>query len=179
MGRYRSSNVEVHIGLRLISPEGKPALVSATFHYAGTDPYAVHVVFHLRRTLTPDYPSLDSNGDTSDALPLVPSSCASDSCGADGDIFWTFSRELLADGLKAASGYGDVRIWPWNARGRRSVALALSSPDGYALFEAPRAVVERFLNRCYGCVPAGLEEHYIDIDSSLANLLGAPDADAR
>ncbi len=178
MGSYRSSDVEVHIGLRLISPDGKPVSVSATLHYSGSDPYAVHVVFHLRPNQAPAHVGPGENDDTSVASPSVPS-CTAESSDAGGDISWTFSRELLADGLNAPSGHGDVRIWPWYAHGRRSVALALCSPDGYALFEAPRTVVERFLNRCYGCVSAGLEEHYIDIDASLANLLRAPDADAR
>ncbi len=177
MGSYRPSNVEVHIGLRLISPEGRPTPVSATLHYAGSDPYAVHVVFHLRRKLEPARTGF-GNSEATAASPPMPGG-TNHSSEVDGEISWTFSRELLGDGLNAPAGYGDVRIWPWNGRGRRSVALALSSPDGYALFEAPRSVVEQFLNRCYGCVPAGVEEHYIDIDSSLANLLGAPDADAR
>ncbi|MGH3546251.1 MAG: SsgA family sporulation/cell division regulator [Mycobacteriales bacterium] len=176
MGSSRSSNVEVPIGLCLISPKGKPAPVSATLRYAGTDPYAVYVVFHLRRGQAATHASV--SGTTCTEAPPVPSS-GSHSADFAGDISWTFSRELLADGLDAPSGYGDVRIWPWNSSGRQSVALALSSPDGYALFEAPRSVVKRFLDRCYGCVPAGVEEHYIDIDTSLANLLGAPDADAR
>lgn len=178
MGSYGSSNIETHIGLRLISPDGVPAPVSATLHYAGADPYAVHVVFHLRRTLAEINTTSVTSGQGSSGS-VSAASVTTEPADVNGDISWTFSRELLADGLKHPAGYGDVRIWPWNSSGGRSVALALSSPDGYALFEAPRSVMETFLDRCYGCVPAGLEEQYVDIDSSLADLLGAPDADAR
>src|ERR1051326_4391410 len=62
-------------------------------------------------------------------------------------VSWSFARELLVTGLDEPAGIGDVRVWPWNTPRGEFVALALSSPDGNALFEVPRSVLVRFLRR--------------------------------
>src|SRR5690606_28226890 len=54
-------------------------------------------------------------------------------------VHWTFARELLVEGVFRPCGYGDVRVWPSKADGRSLVLMALSSPDGDALLEAPAA----------------------------------------
>ena len=92
--------------------------------------------------------------------------------GSDSDqVAWSFSRELLAKGLEEPTGIGDVRVWPWTTPRGESIALALSSPDGNALFEINRAVVQRFLRRAYGLVPRGRESAHVDLDSTLTKLL--------
>jgi hypothetical protein len=92
--------------------------------------------------------------------------------GTDADqVAWSFSRELLAKGLEEPTGIGDVRVWPWTTPRGESVALALSSPDGNALFEINRGVVQRFLRRAYSLVPRGRESGYVDMDSTLTKLL--------
>ena len=76
----------------------------------------------------------------------------------DGEaVHWSFARELLAAGLAEPTGVGDVRIWPWTTLAGDSVALALSSPDGQAVLEAPREPMARFLDAAYAAVPAGSE----------------------
>ena len=75
-------------------------------------------------------------------------------------VTWTFSRELLARGLDAPAGVGDVRVWPWATPRGDFVALALSSPDGNALFELPRETVVRFLQRSYHLVSRKQEAAY-------------------
>jgi Streptomyces sporulation and cell division protein, SsgA len=84
----------------------------------------------------------------------------------DGEaIGWSFARELLAAGLEEPSGMGDVRIWPWTTPDGESVALALSSPDGQAVFEAPRTPLVQFLHASYATVPPGREgERLVDPD---------------
>src|SRR5262245_27236123 len=57
-------------------------------------------------------------------------------------VSWSFARELLVTGLDEPAGIGDVRVWPWATPRGDFVALALSSPDGNALFEVPRSVLE-------------------------------------
>lgn len=93
----------------------------------------------------------------------------------DGDggesISWSFARELLATGLTEPSGIGDVRVWPWSTPRGEAIALALSSPDGNALFEVPRNVLTRFLRRTYGVVPRGREADHLDVDAALTRLL--------
>ena len=59
-------------------------------------------------------------------------------------VSWSFARELLVTGLDEPAGIGDVRVWPWATPRGDFVALALSSPDGNALFEVPRSVLVRF-----------------------------------
>src|SRR5882672_6139515 len=69
------------------------------------------------------------------------------------------------------AGIGDVRVWPWNTPRGEFVALALSSPDGNALFEVPRSVLVRFLRRTYVVVPRGRETEYLDLDAAVSRLL--------
>ena len=84
----------------------------------------------------------------------------------DGEpVHWSFARDLLAAGLAAPTGVGDVRIWPWTTLAGDSVALALSSPDGQAVLEAPREPLARFLDAAYAAVPTGTEtKHLGDLD---------------
>lgn len=80
-------------------------------------------------------------------------------------VSWSFARELLAAGLEGPSGLGDVRIWPWHTSHGDSVAMALTSPDGQALLEAPRATLAAFLQDTYDAVPAGRESERLDLDA--------------
>ncbi|HZN19339.1 MAG TPA: SsgA family sporulation/cell division regulator [Micromonosporaceae bacterium] len=86
-------------------------------------------------------------------------------------VSWSFARELMATGLVEPAGLGDVRLWPCTSPGRSLVALALSSPDGRALFEVPRSVLVRFLARSYALVPLGHEAEHLDIDGAVHRLL--------
>lgn len=91
--------------------------------------------------------------------------------GAGEAIGWAFARELLVTGLDEPAGIGDVRVWPGVPPREDYVALALSSPDGNALFEIPRGVLIRFLRRTYSVVPRGQEAAHLDVDGLLARLL--------
>ena len=84
---------------------------------------------------------------------------------------WSFARELLVTGLDEPAGIGDVRVWPWATPRGDFVALALSSPDGNALFEVPRSVLVRFLRRTYVVVARGRETDHLDVDAALVRLL--------
>jgi hypothetical protein len=86
-------------------------------------------------------------------------------------VSWSFARELLFSGLDEPAGLGDVRAWPWNGPRGDFVALALSSPDGNALFEVPRGVLVRFLRRTYSVVPRGHETGHLDLDNAVNRLL--------
>lgn len=85
-------------------------------------------------------------------------------------VNWTFARDLLVTGIDEAAGIGDVRVWPWTTPRGDVVALALSSPDGNALFEVPRGVLVRFLRRTFAVVARGRESQYLDIDGALLRL---------
>ena len=88
-------------------------------------------------------------------------------------VSWTFARQLLADGLHAITGGGDVQVWPSAATQVPVVCLSLSSPSGKALFEVPRSGLADFLTRTYDVIPNGAEADYVDVDVELALLLWA------
>ncbi|MFI8227280.1 SsgA family sporulation/cell division regulator [Streptomyces sp. NPDC085900] len=86
-------------------------------------------------------------------------------------VDWTFSRELLVEGVFRPCGQGDVRVWPTKTEGRSVVLMALSSPDGDALLEAPAAQVSAWLERTLRVVPPGTEGEQLGIDDALDQLL--------
>ncbi|MGZ3115760.1 SsgA family sporulation/cell division regulator [Streptomyces sp. H62] len=86
-------------------------------------------------------------------------------------VHWTFARDLLVEGVFRPCGQGDVRVWPSKADGRSVVLMALSSPDGDALLEAPTAQVSAWLERTLLTVPPGTEGGRLGIDDGLAELL--------
>src|SRR4051812_23387611 len=91
--------------------------------------------------------------------------------GAAEPVRWTFARQLLTDGVERSVGEGDVRVWPSHADGAAVVYIALSSPSGRALFEAPLGDVVEFLSRSYAAVPTGSESDFVDVESELALIL--------
>ncbi|MDV9193042.1 SsgA family sporulation/cell division regulator [Streptomyces sp. SR27] len=91
--------------------------------------------------------------------------------GTEHPVNWTFARELLVEGVFRACGHGDVRIWPTKVDGRSVILMALSSPDGDALLEAPSAQVSAWLERTLRAVPPGTESERLGIDDGLAELL--------
>ena len=89
----------------------------------------------------------------------------------DGIVEWMFARQLLTDGIAAAVGEGDVRVWPALHGTERVVNLAMASPSGSALFEIDRDALVEFLQQTYLAVPTGAEEEVVDIDAEIAILL--------
>lgn len=89
----------------------------------------------------------------------------------DGLIEWMFARQLLTEGVSAAVGEGDVRVWPAMSDGERVINLAMASPSGSALFEIDRDELVEFLQQTYLAVPTGTEEDVVDLDAELALLL--------
>jgi hypothetical protein len=91
--------------------------------------------------------------------------------GQDSPVTWVFARELLVEGVFRACGQGDVRIWPTRLDGCNVICLALSSPAGDALLEAPAGTVAAWLERTLRLVPPGHEDTGLDVDGALAALL--------
>ncbi|MFF9377720.1 SsgA family sporulation/cell division regulator [Streptomyces griseoluteus] len=90
---------------------------------------------------------------------------------SDSPVDWTFARELLVEGVFRPCGHGDVRVWPTKVNGRSVVLMALSSPDGDALLEAPTPQVSAWLERTLRAVPPGAEAAQLGIDDALDQLL--------
>ena len=91
--------------------------------------------------------------------------------GAEETVEWVFARDLLAEGLHRPTGTGDVRVWPSRSHGQGVVCIALSSPEGEALLEAPARALESFLKRTDAAVPPGTEHRHFDLDQELSHIL--------
>ncbi|RJQ79360.1 SsgA family sporulation/cell division regulator [Amycolatopsis panacis] len=85
-----------------------------------------------------------------------------------GVVRWLFGRDLLADGLLAPAGDGDVRVRP--AADESQVLVELNAPDGSAVLEAEAAELADFLDRTYDEVPFGDEALWFDFDRELSKL---------
>ncbi|MFI7240451.1 SsgA family sporulation/cell division regulator [Streptomyces qinglanensis] len=90
---------------------------------------------------------------------------------SDTPVRWTFARELLVEGVAQPCGDGDVRVWPTSVADRDVLCLALSSPNGDALLEAPSQVVADWLERVLRAVPPGSESEALGLDEQLTGLL--------
>jgi hypothetical protein len=124
-------------------------------------------VFELLAPRTPAVPvQVELRYDTRDPYALV----AAFRTGRSGWIDWVFARDLLADGLLAEVGDGDVRIRP-GVDDPAIVTLALSSPSGEAVFEAAADELADFLDRTYDVVLPGNEHLWVDVDDALAELI--------
>jgi hypothetical protein len=87
-------------------------------------------------------------------------------------IRWVFARELLADGLFAPVGDGDVHVWPClDSSGRAVVLIELISPHGEALLQARSRDVSDFLQHTFELVPRGTEDMQLDLDQTVLRLL--------
>jgi hypothetical protein len=137
-------SVEVTTNFRLVSPDAMPDPVRASLRYDESDPFAVRLTFLAE---------------------------CDQQCDAHEDIIWYFARELLAIGLDDYAGLGDVRVWPWTTPRGDFVALALTSPDGNALFEVSRSAVIRFLKSTYLIVPREREIDHLDVNNAITRLL--------
>ncbi|WP_051165852.1 SsgA family sporulation/cell division regulator [Amycolatopsis orientalis] len=85
-----------------------------------------------------------------------------------GVVRWLFGRDLLADGLLAPAGDGDVQVRP--AADDSRVLVELNAPDGSAVLEAAANEIADFLDRTYDEVPVGSEDRCFDFDEELAKL---------
>jgi Streptomyces sporulation and cell division protein, SsgA len=95
-------------------------------------------------------------------------------------IRWVFARDLLAEGMFAPVGEGDVHVWPClDAAGRAVVILELTSPHGEALLQAASADVSDFLLRTFELVPRGAEDMGLDLEHTVLRLLGGQPGGAQ
>ena len=137
------ATVRAELDLRLVVPGGPSLPVLADLRYAADDPWAVRVAFQVGQGR--------SDG--------------------EGVIEWMFARQLLTEGIAAAVGEGDVRVWPAVSGRERVINLAMASPSGSALFEIDRDALVEFLQQTYLAVPTGTEDAVVDLDAELALLL--------
>ena len=92
----------------------------------------------------------------------------------DGDLVWTFGRDLLMRGVAGPAGDGDVHVSPaLSLTGRAMVSIELSSPDGHLVLLASTADVQDFLSRSAAVVAPGTESDFFDVDLLINQVLTA------
>jgi hypothetical protein len=99
--------------------------------------------------------------------------------GQGSPVDWVFARDLLADGLLAPAGTGDVRVKPLlsGARDDERVEVELASPSGHAVFTTQARPLAEFLDRTFELVPATSEYSWLDFDAALDQLLAPNTSD--
>jgi hypothetical protein len=133
-----STVIEQAVQARLVASAPQMEFVPATLRYDRQDPFAVQMAFPPPATLE------------------------------GREVSWAFSRELLAAGIDAPAGVGDVRVRPY---GYDRTVLELHAPEGIARMHIRTDELRRFLKRAQGLVPSGREHLYLDLDHHLAELL--------
>ena len=92
----------------------------------------------------------------------------------DGNLVWTFGRDLLARGIDSPVGEGDVHVAPAiGISGRAMVSIELSSPDGHLVLLARAGDINDFLSRSLAVVPQGNESDYFDVDMLINQVLAS------
>ncbi|MEU5365388.1 SsgA family sporulation/cell division regulator [Streptomyces sp. NPDC005925] len=130
--------IEQLVEARLVADAPRMPSIPATLHYDRRDPFAVRMTFPAPATLE------------------------------DVEVCWTFARDLLAAGLCAPDGYGDVRVRPY---GPDRTMLEFHAPEGTAVVHVCSDDVRRFLTATGALVPAGQEHRHLDLDQDLAELM--------
>lgn len=80
------------------------------------------------------------------------------------------ARDLLAWGLTSPATFGGIQVWP-GREDRWAVCIGLTTPAGYAQFDARATMVAHFLDMTFLLVPQGAEPPRTDIDNVIAALL--------
>ena len=92
----------------------------------------------------------------------------------EGDLVWTFGRELLIQGLTMPTGEGDVHVAPAVGHdGHAALSIEVSSPDGHLALEARADAVSEFLTRSLAVVAEGDESSYLELDHVITELLAS------
>jgi hypothetical protein len=89
-------------------------------------------------------------------------------------VVWTFARDLLAAGVNAPSGEGDITIEPDTSHGllheERVLRITLATDCLATMIASTDRVIE-FLVETYAVVPTGAELDRVDFDAEIAALL--------
>ncbi|MFI0540507.1 SsgA family sporulation/cell division regulator [Streptomyces sp. RP5T] len=126
-------------GARLITATGQEIAIPATLRYTSGDPLAVHIDF-------PPHVTVDGEATT-----------------------WTYARVLLAEGLRAPSGIGTVRVRP---AGPAHTRVEFHAAQGVAVLRFTTADLTRFLARTYTVVAPDEETVGAELDHGLVALFG-------
>jgi hypothetical protein len=134
-------------------------------------------MLHLPRTITTPLAltvttgaaeaELDAELRYDPADPFAVSLAIGTDCGEP--VIWTFARDLLAAGITAPSGEGDITIEP--DTGEERVLHITLATDCMATMIASSDRVVEFLVETFALVPTGAELDRVDLDAEIAALL--------
>lgn len=134
-------------------------------------------MLHLPRTITTPLAltvttgaaeaELDAELRYDPADPFAVSLAIGTDCGEP--VVWTFARDLLAAGITAPSGEGDITIEP--DTGEERVLHITLATDCMATMIASSDRVVEFLVETFALVPTGAELDRVDLDAEIAALL--------
>jgi hypothetical protein len=139
-------------------------------------------MLHLPRTVTTPLSLVVSTGTGEAELdaelrydpadPFAVSLAIGVECGEP--VVWTFARDLLAAGVSAPTGEGDITIEPDPASAlndnERLLRITLATDCLATMLTSSDRVVE-FLVETYAVVPTGSELDRVDLDAEIAALL--------
>lgn len=85
-------------------------------------------------------------------------------------VDWVLARELLVAGLRAPAGIGDVRVRPATMGEWEVILIEIRSPDGHAVLEVDRELLQEFVEAAIDVIPLGRESMAIDIDAEIEKI---------
>jgi len=89
-------------------------------------------------------------------------------------VVWTFARDLLAAGVNAPTGEGDITVEPDTSHGmaveERVLRITLATDCLATMLASTDRVIE-FLVETFAVVPTGCELDRVDFDAEIASLL--------
>jgi Streptomyces sporulation and cell division protein, SsgA len=85
-------------------------------------------------------------------------------------VDWVLARELLVAGLSAPAGIGDVRVRPAHLDEWDVTLIEIRSPDGQAVLEVDRDLLEQFVEATIDVVPLGSESAVVDMDAEIEKI---------
>ncbi len=138
-------------------------------------------MLHLPRTVTTPLSLVVTTGTAEAAIgaelrydpadPFAVSLAIGVECGEP--VVWTFARDLLAAGLTAPAGEGDITVEPDHAASMdeavRLVRITLAT-DCMATMVTSSDPITEFLLETFALVPTGSELDRVDLDAEIAAL---------
>ena len=88
----------------------------------------------------------------------------------DQCVDWVLARDLLVAGLTGPAGIGDVRVRPVRMDDWDVALVEIRSPDGRALLEVDRDLLQQFVDATIEAIPLGSESTVIDMDAEIEKI---------
>lgn len=89
---------------------------------------------------------------------------------ADRWVEWLVGRDLVIEGLDAATGQGDIRMSPRIVQGYDIVEIEIHSGDGSAVLEVDRDLLRHFVECTEQLVALGDESARMNLDEEIARI---------